>query len=54
MDSCLVYVLVGRITVGEQEITQLKLGEAEVAYRIEDGKTIRMHKATAIVIFSII
>ncbi|KFY93730.1 hypothetical protein V500_03559 [Pseudogymnoascus sp. VKM F-4518 (FW-2643)] len=51
MDSCLVYVLVGRITVGEQEITQDKLGEAEVAYLIEDVKTITVHKATAIVIF---
>lgn len=51
MDSCLVYVVVGRIAVGDQEIIQDKVGDAEVAYLIEDEKTIRMHKGTAIVIF---
>lgn len=50
-DSCMVYVIGGRITVGEQDIIQDKLGEAEVAYLVQNGKTIKLHRLTAVVIF---
>ncbi|KFZ19774.1 hypothetical protein V501_00507 [Pseudogymnoascus sp. VKM F-4519 (FW-2642)] len=50
-DSCMVYVITGRITVGEEDIIQDKVGEAEVAYLIQNGKTIKLHRVTAIVVF---